>query len=72
MERCNFKKLTREHVKELYLITRPHPRGGLQSSPLPQKKNTLKLTLRKHRLCRRGGTDHFTWFTLNTETSWWL
>jgi len=34
-ERCNFKKLTDEHVKELYLITRPHPRGGLQ--PPPQK-----------------------------------
>jgi len=35
-ERCNFKKITDEHVKELYLITRPHPRGGLQ--PPPKKK----------------------------------
>jgi len=57
MARCNFKKLTDEHVKEMYLIKRPHPWAGLHAPP--PKKNP-KLTLKKHRLCRHDGMDCFT------------
>jgi hypothetical protein len=38
MERCNFKKLPDEHVKEMYLIVKPHPWAGLQPPPLQTPK----------------------------------